>query len=133
MPLACFLAAGLGVTTFDVLSSTLLVLDVHPGIKTVPHALHAELDPSMLLGLGSPAPSMCRWSISCAEVAGTVTEYRCAEACRNLSLASAATSAMMRLTLSMKSDSIFRKKTVYERSTNSLEKDRDPKIFWKWV
>lgn len=100
--LVCFLDPAFRLFAFDAALATLLVCDVHPGIKTVPHALHDELDSSLLLGLALPASSTCRWSINCAEVAGAVAAYRCPEACRNLSLASAAASAMMIMALSVR-------------------------------
>ena len=63
----------------------------------VPHAKQDDLDASLLLSLALLAISMCRWSISCADVAGAAAKYRCAEALRNLSFASAAASAILRV------------------------------------
>lgn len=97
LPLGCFLNPGFGLAVFDACLSALLICDVRPGTRIVPHALQDEFDPSLLLDIALPAISICRWSISCAEVAGTVAEYRCPDAYRNFSLSSAASSAMLRM------------------------------------
>lgn len=54
-------------------SCTMLVREVLPGIKIVPHALHALL-PSTRNGTELSAASELRCSIRCADVAGAITE-----------------------------------------------------------
>ena len=96
-PSLYFFDPGFEAAFFDDPLSNIFVCDVQPGIKMVPHAIQDDLDASLHLSLALRATSICRSSMSCAEVAGAVAEYRCAEASRNLIFASAAASAILRV------------------------------------